>query len=256
MNSDSIPKMSVEEIKTGFSYNPKNQKYKCLFCEEEFEEGDIYPFDGHLLTAHKAVVFHVKKAHQDVFTQLLQMDKKYSGLTEKQKEIMAALRNGKTANTIAAENGTSPATVRYQHYILRERAKQAKLFLALFELMEEYMESDSSGCDQNHKTVHNGAKMVDERYFTTEEAEEKILKDFLSCRNPIKLTNFPAMEKKKIVILRAIVQELDRDRVYTEKELNEFLKQIYDDYATLRRYMIEYGFMERTSDCSKYWIRK
>ena len=35
---------------------------------------------------------------------------------------------------------------------------------------------------------------------------------------------------------------------YTEKQVNAVLADIYDDYVTIRRYLIEYGFMDRTRD--------
>jgi len=28
------------------------------------------------------------------------------------------------------------------------------------------------------------------------------------------------------------------------------------DHATLRRYLIEYGFLERTQDCGTYWVKE
>ncbi|WP_236719720.1 DUF2087 domain-containing protein [Neobacillus mesonae] len=33
------------------------------------------------------------------------------------------------------------------------------------------------------------------------------------------------------------------------------LKSIYADFATIRRYLIEYGFMDRSKDCMKYWVK-
>jgi len=58
------------------------------------------------------------------------------------------------------------------------------------------------------------------------------------------------------VILREIIKRFQNDRIYTEKEVNEILKAIYDDYVTLRRYLIEYGFLDRKLDGNQYWIKK
>jgi hypothetical protein len=44
--------------------------------------------------------------------------------------------------------------------------------------------------------------------------------------------------------------------MYAEKEINEILKAIYEDYVMLRRYLIEYGFIDRKSDGSEYWLKK
>jgi len=39
---------------------------------------------------------------------------------------------------------------------------------------------------------------------------------------------------------------------YSEEEINAFLKQIFEDFVSLRRYLIEYGFLHRTKDCQFY----
>lgn len=37
--------------------------------------------------------------------------------------------------------------------------------------------------------------------------------------------------------------------------MNAVLKEIYNDYATIRRALIDGGFMERAGDCREYWVR-
>ncbi|MFQ8601371.1 MAG: DUF2087 domain-containing protein, partial [Oscillospiraceae bacterium] len=101
--------------------------------------------------------------------------------------------------------------------------------------------------------IHQHARMVDSRYVTTEQEREKIIAGAFSSLAPLKLRAFSPKEKKKIVILTKIAEEFERDRRYTEQQVNEVLSGIYEDYATLRRYLIEYGFMERTRDCKSYW---
>ena len=56
-----------------------------------------------------------------------------------------------------------------------------------------------------------------------------------------------------MVILRAIAQEFEQGKTYTERQVNEILKEIFPDYVTLRRYLIEYGYLRRTRDGSAYW---
>lgn len=72
---------------------------------------------------------------------------------------------------------------------------------------------------------------------------------------PLKLRVFSAKEKRKVVALTKIVEQFEPGRTYTEKEVNGILRDIFDDYVTLRRYLIEYGFLERTRDCRTYWRR-
>ena len=68
----------------------------------------------------------------------------------------------------------------------------------------------------------------------------------------LKLKQIPAKEKKKIIILRKICEFLEPHQVYSEEEINAFLKQIFEDFVSLRRYLIEYGFLHRTKDCQFY----
>jgi hypothetical protein len=48
--------------------------------------------------------------------------------------------------------------------------------------------------------------------------------------------------------LEYIVSQLDKDRKYTEKELNEFIKGYHEDFATLRREFIMHQFMFRENE--------
>jgi hypothetical protein len=57
-------------------------------------------------------------------------------------------------------------------------------------------------------------------------------------------------------VLREIVNRFDKERSYNEKEVNEVLKPVFDDFATIRRYLIEYGFMERNPDGSCYQVKR
>ena len=97
--------------------------------------------------------------------------------------------------------------------------------------------------------------MTDERYEITEAVTEKILSSVFSSLDPLKLRVFSKKEKKKIVILRKIAEQFRPETDYTEKQVNAVLSEIYDDYVTIRRYLIEYGFMNRTRDGSRYWLR-
>ena len=58
-----------------------------------------------------------------------------------------------------------------------------------------------------------------------------------------------------VVILKTIAGQFERDRKYSEKELNGILKDINEDFATIRRYLIESGFLDRTDDGKEYWLK-
>lgn len=65
------------------------------------------------------------------------------------------------------------------------------------------------------------------------------------------LTRLPARWKKRMVILRWLVDQLDPDRRYPEQEINDFLRRFYSDVATIRREFIVYRLMDREGGV--YW---
>lgn len=46
-------------------------------------------------------------------------------------------------------------------------------------------------------------------------------------------------------MLQQLVSALEPNHPYTEKEINEFIKQYHDDYATIRREFIMHQYMIR-----------
>ena len=61
-----------------------------------------------------------------------------------------------------------------------------------------------------------------------------------------KLVTIPKKEKNKIPVLQIVLEMLkERSFEFTEKELNEAIKEIYPDYSLIRRYLVDYKFLER-----------
>ncbi len=253
---DKILSMSTDEIKSGFSYNSRTDSYICNICGKEFENGEIFEADGRYFSAGRMIKIHRRKEHPDMLDILATNDKKYTGITENQKDLLLMMYNGMTDNEIAKASGVASSTIRHQRFVFREKAKQAKLFLAIYELAMQGAEETKTVSNENDEIidVHRGAKMVDDRYFITKAEEEKILSAMFSSLEPLKLKTFSPKEKKKIVTLRKIAEQFEKDRKYSEKELNSIIKEIYEDFATVRRYLVEYGFMGRTKDCKEYWL--
>ncbi len=248
MKSDDF---SVEDLKNGYVHSEaEGGECICRNCGERFVQGEVYSINGHFYEYRKAATQHVNLVHGTPFETLLQGESKYMTLTENQKQILKLMGNGLSDNDIAKQLGVTPSTIRHQKFMFREKAKQAKMFLAVYELSDK----NTKQAD-NLIPIHSGATMVDDRYITTEEENNKILETAFYSLEPLKLKGFPAKEKKKIVVLKKITESFDKGRHYDEKELNKILKAIYADFPTLRRYLIEYGFMDRTTDCMEYWLK-
>ncbi|QAY68072.1 DUF2087 domain-containing protein [Paenibacillus protaetiae] len=249
--------VSLEDLKKGFVYDSAKEQYVCLVCGEAFEEGIVYRvpgMDDRMYEAKRFAAYHMESVHGSMLAQLLEMDKKTTGLTDLQKELVRDFAAGLSDAEIVKRIGAgSASTIRNHRFVLKEKAKQAKLLLAIIELMESGAPADSP----KFVPVHPTATQVDERYALTEEENSKLLKQYLPKGPDGPLTAFPRKEKRKIAVLRHIVSYFEAGKQYKEKEVNERLKLFWEsDYVTLRRYLIEYGFMDRTDDCSLYWVKK
>lgn len=66
-----------------------------------------------------------------------------------------------------------------------------------------------------------------------------------------RITGIPAQEKKKQILIAWLAKRIDPQRRWTEKEFNEWLSQYNEDFATLRRYLVDSGYMTRENGI--YW---
>lgn len=83
--------------------------------------------------------------------------------------------------------------------------------------------------------------------------DAKVLRSF--TRNG-KLTSLPiGQHKKLLVIMRWVATRFEPDRRYTEPEVNTILKSVYaPDFVSLRRDMVDFGFLRRELGGGKYWL--
>lgn len=249
--SDFFWHASLEDIKRGYVYREDSEEYLCLICGKTFENGVIYPDNGRLLTAEKYMQLHIDKTHQSTFHFLLRLNKKLTGLTDHQKTVLELFYEGYNDNEVAKKLGTgSTSTIRNHRFTLKEKQKQAKVLLAILELMGERMPKKNRFID-----VPLNTRQVDERFATTELENEKILATYFKQGLDGPLETYPLKEKKRVVILRHLARHLEAGKTYTEKEINAVLEQYYKDYALLRRNLIDYGFLERVPDGSAYWVK-
>lgn len=246
-----IKEASLDQLLKG--YAEEEECFMCLQCQRRFMKGEVYPKGERYLMAETAVVEHVHADHPPLYETLLDLDKKETGLTDKQKEVLRDFAAGLTDKQIAGKQGIAHSTVRHQRFVFKERAQQAKLYMAIYQLVDQ---STQRRKEDEFLEIHEGAKMVDDRYIITKKEEDKVKKNFLISEVPLRMKAIPKGEKRKLVLLRLIAKEFDAEKRYTEKELNQILWGVYEDFVTLRRYLIEYGFMDRTKDCREYWVRE
>ena len=66
-----------------------------------------------------------------------------------------------------------------------------------------------------------------------------------------RLTALPTAESKKRILLDVICQDLDPGRRYSETEVNLVLRRWHDDVASLRRWLVDLGYLDRAA--GQYW---
>jgi len=79
---------------------------------------------------------------------------------------------------------------------------------------------------------------------TAKTPEAKVIASFFEDG---KLKSIPAMRSKRLHILKYLVSKLDARKVYTEVEINDFLKPFHSDICTLRRELIINKLMVRSA---------
>ena len=73
---------------------------------------------------------------------------------------------------------------------------------------------------------------------------------------------FPRKKRDREILIKSIVMLLDTSRRYAERDINDVLRDwshdvapaIDSDHVTLRRLLVDYGHLERTSDGRSYRV--
>jgi DNA-binding transcriptional ArsR family regulator len=93
-----------------------------------------------------------------------------------------------------------------------------------------------------------------EEWFTPEEA--KYIRSFTDPNGVI--THLPSIhaDAKLQAVLRYAVQGIEPGRVYTEREFNQALAPYTRDASSVRRYLVDYEYVERKPDGSAYRLRE
>ncbi|MFD5851131.1 metalloregulator ArsR/SmtB family transcription factor [Cytobacillus pseudoceanisediminis] len=72
---------------------------------------------------------------------------------------------------------------------------------------------------------------------------QKVIENFFTKDG--KLKNIPAQRKKRLMVFEYLIKGLKMGKKYEEKELNEYIQQYHEDYATIRREFIINHYMYR-----------
>jgi hypothetical protein len=79
--------------------------------------------------------------------------------------------------------------------------------------------------------------------------DERVLQNFLGTDG--RLRTIPTKHSKLLVVLDHLSQRFEPGQTYPEVEVNDILRRFHPDYAALRRYLVENGFLTRENNV--YW---
>lgn len=82
--------------------------------------------------------------------------------------------------------------------------------------------------------------------------DRKVIQDYSLPDGRLK--TLPSKGKKLEVLLEYIAKSFEHGVDYSEKEVNEILARFHTDVTSLRRDLIEYRFLDRERDGSRYWL--
>lgn len=245
--------LTIEDIRRGYRFDEAERAYVCNYCGRRFPRGQVFPMGDRFYTPEYAAREHIAAEHDGALKKLIEGGAKYNTFTDTQKELLGLFGQGLSDNEIAAKLGIKASTVRHQKFTFREKAKQAKYYLAVYD--EVFGEGDGERTADDIVDIPNTATMMDDRYVITEKERERILRSEFESMQPLRLRHYPLKAKKQVVVLSEVAKLFEFGRKYTESETREMLGSVYEDYSMLRRYLVDYGFMGRTKDGSEYWLR-
>lgn len=247
---NTLDQTDLEALLHGFKQTA--EYYKCVYCDAEFKEGIIYPSESQLMDARRAAAVHVQDAHSGPFKALLHQDRKITGLTELQVELLDLLHSGYSDAEIARMGGgKAESTIRNHRFQLRKRTREAKVLCALMELLDIHSEKKKAA-DSDFYQFAGPLTVEDERVVVTNREAEKIKNKYLRVQTiednhtiPLELMRWPKKQKEKLIVLDYIARLFEPDREYSESAVNTVLSEVYEDYVTLRRYLVDYGLLIR-----------
>ena len=154
--------------------------------------------------------------------------------------IVQSLTRGEMYTELLAERlGLTPSTVSFH----MKKLEDAGLVVSR---KDQYYTVYSLDRGVLEKTLYEVAASApdeaDEQRAREEEYRRKVIGAFFEYG---RLRSIPVQRKKKLICYELIAERFETGRVYEEKEVNEIISPIHEDYCTIRRDMISEGIFRR-----------
>ncbi|MFC6201747.1 DUF2087 domain-containing protein [Lactiplantibacillus nangangensis] len=232
-----LAKLTLNELQQGWHATP--QGLACNYCQA------AWPSE----TSLDQLQNHLDIVHGGNQSQLLHLKSRYNTLTVKQQDLLTAFATGIKDQALAEQLQVAPATVRHQKFTFREKAKQAKFYLAVYETV---FNTSTDAPVTNEATT--AVDTQNQAQLLTEDETAKILKTYFDFdQDPVRLKRLPQKHAALMTVLTRIVAEVPENIPLSVTAINAYLKPIYFDYHTIRRELIKYQFIQPAMTSNQYF---
>jgi hypothetical protein len=101
------------------------------------------------------------------------------------------------------------------------------------------------------RAAREAASAEEEEPASTERGSAEAAKVRRAFVRDRRLLAIPASHAKRLVVLDLVVQDFEPGRRYTERQVNAILVSWHPDTASLRRWLVDVGFLDRSG--GEYW---
>ena len=84
---------------------------------------------------------------------------------------------------------------------------------------------------------------------TPDQDGDRVLENFVDLAG--RLISIPVQHKKRLAVLKWLVEDFQPGRLYPESEVNRVISRRHPDFAALRRHLVDEELMQRRR--SVYW---
>lgn len=154
--------------------------------------------------------------------------------------IVQSLTKGEMYTELLAERlGLTPSTVSFHMKKLEDAGlvvSRKEQYYTVYSLNRAVLETSL------FDAAASEPEETDEQQKREKEYRQKVTDAFFEYG---KLKAIPVQRKKKMICYEVIAESFVPGRIYGEKELNDIIAQVHEDYCTIRRDMISEGILNR-----------
>lgn len=154
--------------------------------------------------------------------------------------LSAVAERPQTGRDLSQRLGLSPPTI--SHHVAKLTA--AGLLLVTPAGTRRSYSLDTSALQAVSRDLAHPLQSTPSAAPEADSEQAKVVRDFFAGE---RLKQIPAQRKKRVVVLRHLLVQFDPGREYPEREVNDLLRPAHDDVATLRRELVDYGFLTRSA---------